>query len=117
LGRRGTGLRRDTDRRQVETGKVEQLFGQSPHPGRLVEKRVAQRESLSFGQLALSLVQRDGNAVDARQRVPELVRRERDELALQNIELPHLLTGESVFEQGCSENTDGRERLLIYLGR
>ena len=88
LGRRRTGSWRDTDRRQVEPGQVEQLFRQSPHPSRLLTERAPKSPSVRLGQLVLSFVQRDGDAVDARQRVPQLVCGEREVLALPDVELP-----------------------------
>ena len=39
------------------------------------------------------------------------MRSERDELALEHVVLIHLLTSERVFEQGCGEDADARERI------
>ena len=84
--------------------------------GSLVLGRVPQHLALWFNQLVISLAQRDGDAVDARQRIPQLVRGQRDELALEHVVRIHLLTSERVFEQGCSDNADARERIPIGFG-
>ena len=52
-------------------------------------------EAISFGQRIATLVQRDAEPEDRGQRAPQLVRSERDELALQRIEPLRLLASES----------------------
>ena len=84
-------------------------------PGRLFLKCVPQRHALEFGQLVSSLVQRDRDAVDARQRVTQLVYSEGNELALQNVPLLHFLAKERVLEEGGGEDADRRKRVAVGL--
>jgi hypothetical protein len=46
-----------------------------------------QLQALRIGQRLASIVEGDGGAVDARERVPQLVHGEGDELALQHVAL------------------------------
>ena len=101
LGPEPNGLRRDSDRRQVEAGKVEQLLGEILSPGRLLSKRVRRTRALRLGQLVLSCGHRDGDAVDARQRVPQLVCGERDVLALRDSSSCSSFARKSALEHGC----------------
>ena len=104
---------RDLDRSQVEAGEVEQLLDQASHPRRLCPKRVPQRQAVRLGQCIAPLVQGDAKAVDARQRVPQLVGGERDELALQHVEPLRLLACESALKESRDDNAYGRKRLHL----
>lgn len=81
----------ELDRGDVEAGEVEQLIAEAAHACRLVAQGPVQRGALLVVDAVAALVEGDADPVDGRERVSELVRGERDELALERVEPLHLL--------------------------
>jgi hypothetical protein len=100
---------------QIEAGEVEQLLDQLSHARRLFSKRALQRETIGLGQCLASLGNRHADPVDARQRVAELVRGKRDELALQRVEVLKLLANDRAVEERGSDHADRCEGIQLRL--
>ena len=91
------------------------MFDQGSHLVGLLAESRAEREAISFGQRIATLVQRDAEPEYRGQRAPQLVRSERDELAVQRIEPLCLLASESALP-ATVDGAPSLERATARLG-
>ena len=82
--------RHHPDRASVEAREIEQLLDQTSHPVGLLVRHLDQLLARLRRELE-PLDERRQRAVDRRRRRAQLVRRDRDEVQLQLVELPRLL--------------------------
>ncbi len=107
--------RHHPDRVGLEPGEVEQAVDEVDEPSRLLGEHASELAALFVGELVLALVQRADRPVDGAGRGAQLVRGERDELALQLVQASQLPVLDRLLEKAGDQGAEGGQQVDLGL--